>query len=71
MPQFVEGTMVVGEEVGERRCAAVGQRKVQKEAGLEVGVFGDVGNLTMEVSRELRGGRGGMPDDGRRQQAEQ
>ncbi|KAJ8436214.1 hypothetical protein Cgig2_006901 [Carnegiea gigantea] len=62
--------MVVGEEMGEARCVAVGQRKVQREAGLEVGVFGDGGNLTMEVNRELQGGRGGMSDDGRQQQVE-
>ena len=66
-PQFVEGSMVVGKEVGEARWVAVGQRKVQREAGLGIGVFGDGENLTMEVSRELRWGRGGMFDDGRRQ----
>jgi len=57
VPQFVEGSMVVGEEVGEVRCVAVGQRKVQREAGLEVGVFGDGGNLTMAVSVNCEGER--------------
>ena len=49
--------MNIKEEVGDARCIGVGQRKYKQRLGIELGVFGDGGYLTIEVSCELRGGR--------------
>ena len=43
---------------------------MQREARLKLGVFGDSGNLTLKVSREVGGGRVWMSDVGRRLQAD-
>jgi len=43
---------------------------VQREGGRELAVFGDGGNLTLDVSREVGSGRVWAPDVGKRLEAE-
>ena len=58
--------MNVRAEVSEARCVGVDQRKCRGRLGLELGVFGNCGYLTMEVSHELGEGRVRTSDGGRR-----
>ena len=43
---------------------------MQREVGSELAVFGDSGNPTLEISREVGGGRVWASDVGRRLQAQ-
>ena len=43
---------------------------MQREGGRELVVFDDGGNLTLEVSREVGGGKVWAPDVGRRLETE-